>query len=72
MKKACSVITVYKALHAILNVASNREIFEHVRKELYQEQPVVAASSLTEVRWACKIEEVDTMIKKIQGDSCKP
>ena len=67
VKEVCSVTTVYKALHNILNVASNTEIFEDVQVELSQKQPVMAASSLTEVRWAPKFEGVDTRIKRFRG-----
>ena len=53
--------------HTIFNVASNREIFEAVQKELYPKQPIMAASSLTEVRWACKFEGVNTMVTRLRA-----
>ena len=59
VNEACSVINVYKALHIIFNVAGNREIFEAVQKELYPKPPIMATSSLTNVRWACKFEGVN-------------
>jgi hypothetical protein len=59
VNEACSVINVYKALHIIFNIAGNREIFEAVQKELYPKQPIMATSSLTNVRWACKFEGVN-------------
>ncbi|XP_028408662.1 zinc finger MYM-type protein 1-like [Dendronephthya gigantea] len=67
VNEACNVINVYKALHTIFNVASNREIFEAVQKEFYPKQPIMAASSLTEVRWACKFEGVNTMVKRLRA-----
>jgi hypothetical protein len=67
VNEACSVINVYKALHIIFNVAGNREIFEAVQKELYPKQPIMAASSLTEVQWACKFEGVNTMVKRFKA-----
>jgi hypothetical protein len=67
VNEACSVINIYKALHTIFNVASNREIFEAIQKELYPKQPIMAASSLTEVRWACKFEGVNTMVKRLRA-----
>ena len=45
VNEACNVINVYKTLHTIFNVASNREIFEAVQKELYPKQSIMAASS---------------------------
>ena len=65
VNEACNVINVYKTLHTIFNVASNREIFEAVQKELYSKQPIMAAYSLTEVRWACKFDGVNTMVKRL-------
>ena len=67
VNEASNVINVYKTLHTILQLASNREIFEAVQKELYPKQPIMAASSLTEVRWACKFEGVNTMIKRLRA-----
>ena len=67
VNEASNVINVYKTLHTIFNVASNREIFEAVQKELYPKHPIMAASSLTEVRWACKFEGVNTMVKRLQA-----
>ena len=65
--EANNVINVYKSLHDIFNVASHREIFESVQKECYPKQPIMGASSLTEVRWACKFEGVNTMVKRLQA-----
>ena len=67
VNEACNVINGYKALHTIFNVASNREIFEAAQKEFYPKQPIMAASSLTEVRWACKFEGVNTMVKRLRA-----
>ena len=67
VNEASNVINVCKTLHTIFHVASNREIFEPVQKELYPKQPIMAASSLTEVRWACKFEGVNTMIKRLRA-----
>ena len=67
VNEASNVINVYKTLHTIFNVASSREIFKAVQKELYPKQPIVAASSLTEVRWACKFEGVNTMVKRLRA-----
>ena len=66
VSEANNVINVYKSLHDIFNVASHREIFESVQKECYPKQPIMAASSLTEVRWACKFEGVNTMVKNFR------
>ena len=67
VNEASNVINVYKTLHIIFNVASNREIFEAVQKELYPKQPIMAASFLTEVQWACKFEGVNTMVKRLRA-----
>ena len=39
----------YKALHEVFNVAKHKEIFEESQKEQYPKEPLMAASSLTEV-----------------------
>ena len=67
VSEANNVINVSKSLHDILNVATHREIFESVQKECYPKQPIMAASSLTEVRWSCKFEGVNTMVKRLQA-----
>lgn len=67
VKAASNVINVYKSLHTIFNVASHREIFEAIQKEHYPKEPLLAASSLTEVRWACKFEGVNTMMRRLKA-----
>ena len=67
VNEACCVVNIYKTLHAIFNVVSNREIFEAVQKELYPKQPIMDASSLSEVRRACKFEGVNTMFKRLKA-----
>ena len=64
---ASAVIKAYKSLHTIFNVASHREVFESVQREIYPKEQVMAASSLTEVRWACKFEGVNTMVRRYQA-----
>ena len=61
------MIIVYKSLRVVFGVASHREIFEAVQKECHPKQPVMAASSLTEVRWACRLEGVNTMVKRLKA-----
>ena len=56
VKAATNVMKIYKSLHAIFNVASHREIFEATQRDIHPKEPIMAASSLTEVRWACKFE----------------
>ena len=67
VKAASNVINVYRSLHTILSVASHREIFEAIQKDHYPKEPIMAASSLTEVRWACKFEGVNTMVRKFRA-----
>ena len=64
---ASDVIKAYKSLHTIFNVASHREIFEAVQPEMYPKEQIMAASSLTEVRWACTFEGVNTMVRRYQA-----
>ena len=67
VNETSNVINVYKTLHTLFNVASNREIFEAVQKEMYPKQPIMAASFLTEVQWACKFEGVNTIVKRLRA-----
>ena len=61
VKAAFNVINIYKSLHAIFNVASHREVFEATQRDFYPKEHITASSSLTEVRWACKFEGVNTI-----------
>lgn len=63
---AAMVIKTYNALHTILNVANNREIFEVEQLSLYPEEPLMSIGKLTEVRWSCKFEGVQTMVCRIK------
>ncbi len=49
VKTAKDVIETYKALRKIFNVAKHKELFEECQKERYPKEPLMAASSLTEV-----------------------
>ena len=52
--------------NCVQSFAQHIKIFEDAQEELFQKQPVMAASSLTEVRWAPKFEGVDKMIKRFR------
>ena len=64
--EAKKVVALYKSLHTILNVANNKEIFEEEQLKLFPKKPVKSISQLTEVRWSCKFEGIDTVIKCIK------
>ena len=63
---AKKVISVYKALHTILNVANNKEVFEEEQLRMFPGDPVKSIGQLTEVRWSCKFEGINTMISCIK------
>lgn len=67
VKAADDVKKTYKALHNIFNVAKHKEIFEECQKDHYPNEPLMAASSLTEVRWACKFEGVNTIVRRFKA-----
>ena len=67
VKSASNVIKIYKSLHTIFNVASHREIFEAMQRDIHPKEHIMAASSLTEVRWACKFEGVNTIVRRFQA-----
>ena len=60
------VIKTYNAVQTILNVANNREIFEAEQQLLHPNEPAMSVGKLTEVRWSCKFEAVDTIISRIK------
>ena len=66
-REAKSIITVYKSLHHIFSVANNREIYEDQQKNLYPKQQIKQLSGLTEVRWSCRYEGVNTVINTIKA-----
>ena len=59
------VIKLYNSLHTFLNVANNKEVFEEEQLRLFPEDPVKSIGQLTEVRWSCKFEVIDTIISCI-------
>ena len=65
--QAKTVLSVYKALHHIFNVSNNLEILEAQQKEIYPNQPVLHITVLHEVRWSCKFEGVNTVLKRIKA-----
>ncbi|KAI6651323.1 Zinc finger MYM-type protein 1-like [Oopsacas minuta] len=67
VSEANNVINVHKSLHDILNIAIHREILESVQKECYPKLSIMAASSLTEIRWCCKFEEGNTIVKRLRA-----
>ena len=67
LKEAVLVIKVYKGLHAVFNVANNREIFEKNQNQLYPKQRKMCVSALTEIRWGCQFEGVDTILSRIKA-----
>ena len=60
------IIKTYNAIQVILNVANNREIFEAEQQNINPKKPVMSVGKLTEVRWSCKFEGVDTIIRCIK------
>ena len=66
VKSASNVIKIYKSLHAIFNVASHREIFEATQRDIHPKEHIMAALSLTEVRWACKSEPAKLFYYQIE------
>jgi hypothetical protein len=57
------VISVYTALHAIFNVANNREILEAQQRELYPNQQLLEICGMTVTRWSCHFLGIDKIIK---------
>jgi hypothetical protein len=67
LPEAVKVITVYKSLHTVFNVANNREIFEKHQAELYPNEQKMGVTALTEVRWGCQFEGVSTILARIKA-----
>ena len=65
VKAAFNVVKIYKSLHATFNITSHREIFEATQRVFYPKEHMMAASSLTVVRWACKFEGVNRRFQAI-------
>ena len=63
---AKSLFDVYQSLHNVFNVANNREIFEETQKEVYPNEPIVSAKSLTHTRWSCRFLALDTIFRKLK------
>lgn len=51
----------------MFNVAKNREIFEETQKEVYHNEPIVSARSLSETRWSCRFSSLDMVYRKLKG-----
>ena len=54
-------------MHHIFSGANNREIYEDQQKNLYPKQQIKQLSGLTEVRWSCRYEGVNTVINTIKA-----
>ena len=67
VKAADDIIKTYKDLHNIFNMAKHKEIFKECQKNHYPKEPLMAASSLTEVQWACKFEGVNTIVRQFNS-----
>ena len=67
LKEAVDVIKIYKALHTVFNVANNREIYEKHQANLYPKEHKKCLSALTEIRWGCQFEGVDTILTRIRA-----
>ena len=64
---AKGLFDVYQSLHNVFNVAKNREIFEETQKEVYPNEHMVSAKSLTDTRWSCRFLALDTIYRKLKA-----
>ena len=64
---AKGLFDVHQSLHNVFNVANNREIFEETQKEVYPNEPIVSAKSLTDTRWSCRFLALDTIYRKLKA-----
>ena len=54
-------------MYTIFNVANNQEILESRQKQLYPKQRIMHITGLTDVRWSCRFDGLDTVVKRIKA-----